>query len=227
MTIEDLLPPEVAAVAVQGYDSSALLLPEERAQFGWAVESRMQEFTTARSCARRALLRLGLPPVPILRGPQHEPLWPPGVVGSITHCSGYHAAAVAKRSDVLAVGIDAEIDDELPTRVLERVVVDQERAWLAKAPGGTHWDRLLFSAKESVYKAWFPFTGHWLDFEDVALTVDPNGRIFSAQLLNASSLSTSWFPRTITGRFQVRNGLILTAVTLLAAASSAKAARQN
>jgi 4'-phosphopantetheinyl transferase EntD len=212
--IEDLLPPEVVAVAVSGDDSSAFLLPEERAQFGWAVESRMQEFTIARSCARRAMRKLGLPATPVLRGFMHEPLWPPGVVGSITHSSGYHAAALARQSDVAAVGIDAEVDDELPFGVLERVVVDEERAWLAEAPSGIHWDRLLFSAKESVYKAWFPITGKWLGFEEVALTFDAGARTFNARLLKPLSMAVGWPRKDVTGRFEVKNGFILTAIAI-------------
>jgi 4'-phosphopantetheinyl transferase EntD len=155
--IEILRPREVASVAVRGDDPSAYLLPEEAAQLGWAVESRKREFTTARSCARRALRKLGLPATPILRGPKREPLWPPGVVGSITHF-GY-AAAAAMQLNVLTVGIDAEIDEELPAGVLDQVLVDEERARLAGASRGTHWDMLLFSAKESIYKAWFPLSG--------------------------------------------------------------------
>ena len=212
--IEDMLPPEVVAVAVRGDDSSAFLLPEERVQFGWAVESRMREFTIARTCARRALLKLGLPATPILRGPERQPLWPPGVVGSITHGGGYHAAAIAKRSDMVAVGIDAEIDEALPAGVPAQVIVEQERVWLAEAPEGIHWDRLFFSAKESVYKAWFPLTGQWLGFEDVALSFDPGERTFSARLLGASSMTAGWYPRKFTGRFRIEQGLILTAVTL-------------
>src|SRR5689334_18679792 len=148
--IEDLLPAEVASVAVRGDDPSASLLPEEAAQLGRAVEKRVREFTTARTCARRALGKLGLPAAPILRGPNRAPSWPPGVVGSITHCRGYRAAAVALQRDVLTVGIDAEVHEGLPAGVLGQVAVDRERAWLAEAPGGVHWDRLLFSAKESV-----------------------------------------------------------------------------
>jgi 4'-phosphopantetheinyl transferase EntD len=44
-------------------------------------------------------------------------------------------------------------------------ILPGERAMLrdlaATAPGPC-WDRLLFSAKESVYKAWFPPAGRWL-----------------------------------------------------------------
>jgi 4'-phosphopantetheinyl transferase EntD len=212
--IEALLPDTVVCVAATGDDPSARLLAEEAAKLGWAVESRTREFTTARCCAREALRRLGLPQTPILRGPNREPLWPPGVVGSITHCNGFRAAAVALQSDVLALGIDAEIDQGLPPGVLDQVAVDQERLWLTQAPPGSRWDRLLFSAKEAVYKAWFPLTGRWLGFEDVAVSFEPLQGRSLARLLVAPPVLVL-HERALSGfagRFMIRDGLVLTAV---------------
>lgn len=213
--IEELLPSEVASVVAFGDDPSAYLLPEESAQLGWAVENRVREFATARMCARRALERLGVPPTAIMRGPHREPIWPSGIVGSITHCSGYRAAAVAAKSRVLTVGIDAEIHQELPTGVLAEVTSASERCRLAEHPGGIHWDRLLFSAKESVYKAWFPVTGVWLDFEDVEVSFMPRKGAFCARLLVSPSVLVAGGLLGFTGRFMVRDGLVLTAIAEL------------
>jgi 4'-phosphopantetheinyl transferase EntD len=212
--LKDLLPAEVVSVAVRGDDPSACLLPEEAAQFGWAVESRLREFTTARTCARQALRNLGFPSTPILRGLKREPIWPPGVVGSITHCRGYRAAAVARQLDMLTVGVDAEVHEELPDGVLEQVAGDQERAWLGEAPGAIHWDRLLFCAKESVYKAWFPLTGRWLGFEDAVVTFNPVEGTFHARLLVTPPRVDGCHLRGFSGRFLVREGLVLTAIAL-------------
>jgi 4'-phosphopantetheinyl transferase EntD len=210
LMIEDLLPCGVASVEMRHDDPLASLLPEESAQLGLAVESRAREFTTTRSCARRALTILGLPATPILRGPHREPLWPSGVVGSITHCEGYRAAVAARQSDILTVGIDAEIHDELPADVVEHVCKESEITWMFTAPKGIHWDRVLFSAKESVYKAWFPLTQRWLSFEDVVVTVDPAASTFYARLLVESPVIEG---RTFTGfhgRFMVRKELVIT-----------------
>jgi len=212
--IERLLPAAVACIAVRGDDLSACLFPEEAAQLGQAVDSRIREFATGRSCARRALQRLGLPQVSILRGPRREPLWPPGTVGSITHCRLYCAAAVARQAEVLTLGIDAEVHDRLPPGVAERVLLDEERRWLARAPAGTHWDRVLFSAKESVYKAWFPLTGKWLGFDEAVVTVAPSEGIFHACLLVAPAAATGLVLTGFTGRFLVTDGLVLTAIAL-------------
>lgn len=210
--IGELLSAEVACVAVRGDGPLAELLPEEAAQIHGAVDSRVREFATGRACARLALRKLGLPASPILRGSRREPLWPAGVVGSITHCDGYRAAAVAMQAEVLTIGIDAEPHEQLPAGILEQVTVAEERAWLATAPAWVHWDRVLFSAKESVFKAWFPLTGAWLGFEDALITFEPAEGTFHARLLVPPIAGPGLHPSGFSGRFLVREGLILTAI---------------
>ena len=107
------------------------------------------------------------------------------MVGSITHTTSFRAAAVAPRSLVASIGIDAEPNEPLPDGVEDVVTVPGEPemlAALARAFPATHWGRVLFSAKESIYKAWYPLTGRWLGFEDARLTIDPAG-MFAARLL--------------------------------------------
>ena len=88
-------------------------------------------------------------------------------------------------------------------------------AALAHAVPLTHWGRLLFSAKESVYKAWYPLTGRWLGFEDARLTIDPAAGTFAAKLLVDGARKDGEPPLTeLHGRFLVARGLIATAVTM-------------
>jgi enterobactin synthetase component D / holo-[acyl-carrier protein] synthase len=212
--IGSLLPSDVAAV--ETWDSAPLeaLFPEELVLVERAVPKRQAEFATARRCAHEALAEIGAAPVAILSGPQREPLWPDGVVGSITHRAGYHAAAVARATAVRSIGIDAEPDEPLPVGVLELISLPAERAQL-----GSHWgaqlDRLLFSAKESVYKTWFPLTGRWLSFEDAVVSLHQDGS-FHVEVKASGPLGT------VKGRWLARNGLVLTAIALpVLAASSA------
>jgi 4'-phosphopantetheinyl transferase EntD len=207
--IERLLPPEVSAVAMRGDDPGLRPFPEEEALLGQAVAVRRSEFITARHCARQALRALGVPEGPILRGPKREPLWPPGIIGSVTHCTGYRAAAVARAAEILTIGIDAEPHAPIPDRVELRILDDAERAWLASAPSGIHWDRLIFSAKESVYKAWYPLAQSWLGFEDARVTVDPTARTFHARLLIDPPPG---IPHAFEGRYLVEDGLVVTAI---------------
>ena len=93
---------------------------------------RRAEFTAGRACARTALARLGLPAAPVLAGRAGEPRWPAGVTGSITHCAGYRACAVARTADLAALGIDAEPNAGLPAGLIESVAGHAERAWIAR-----------------------------------------------------------------------------------------------
>lgn len=215
--ISDILPVGIAAVEALGDDPTATLLSEEEAALGCVAEGRRREFTTVRSCARRALAKLGVPPAPVLPGPHREPLWPSGVVGSITHCSEYRAVAVARREDFASIGIDAEVHRELPAGVLQKVALPEEECWLRTLSGtGICWDRVLFSTKESVYKAWFPIAGRWLGFEDALLQVDPARGTFRVRLLIPGPIMNGRRVEALDGRFCISNGFVLTFVGIAA-----------
>jgi 4'-phosphopantetheinyl transferase EntD len=215
LMLAELVTPDVIAVDIVGDDPNAYLLPEEEHLVAKAVAKRRREVTNARTCARRALARLGFAETVIPRGPKGEPLWPAGIVGSITHTSGYFAAAVAHADKIRSIGIDAEVHGALPEGVLAHIGFGPELTWLA---GQDHaevwWDRLLFSAKESVYKAWFPLTGRWLGFEDATVTIDPANRTFQARILVDGTTHTGTPLTAMAGRWLVRDGLVLTAITL-------------
>ncbi len=217
--IGEILPPEVAVAEAFDDPPGVVLFPEVEAAIARAVAKRRSEFTTARSCARAALARLGLPPAPIVPGPRGAPPWPAGVTGSITHCAGYRAAAVAHVRDIVSVGVDAEPNDGLPDGVLEHIALPEERAWLpglAAAVPGVSWDRLLFCAKEAVYKAWFPLTGRWLGFEQAAVTVEPDAGTFTARLLEPDVALDGRSLAGFEGRWLARGGFVLTAIAVRA-----------
>src|SRR5215831_5118350 len=132
--IAGLLPPTVAVAESAGGPPAAgpALFPAEAAAVRTAGPRRRAEFTAGRLCARAALARLGVPAAPILPGPAGEPRWPEGVTGSITHCAGYRACAVARTTDVAAIGIDAEPDAALPAGLIERIATGPERAWISR-----------------------------------------------------------------------------------------------
>jgi len=220
--LEQILPQEVIAVETFADDAAARLFPEEEAVIAKAVAKRRVEFTTARACARAGLARLGEPSAPILSGPSGAPQWPQGITGSITHCDGYRAVAVARLRDVATLGVDAEPDEELPDGVLDVIALDHERARLAVLAGtspGVCWDRLLFSAKESVYKAWFPLAPRWLGFESADVTIDPLRRTFTARLLVPGPLVAGAPLTVFQGRWLADRGLVLTAIAVPAASS--------
>ena len=223
--IEKIVPATVACAEAFADPPDAVLFPAEEALVAGAAAKRRREFATGRHCARRALAGLGVAPAPVLRGEMGAPRWPAGIVGSITHCAGYRAAAVARARDVLTTGVDAEPDEGLPAGVLDLVALPGERERLhalSAAEPGTCWDRLLFSAKESVYKAWFPLTGRWLGFHDADITIDAAGGTFDVRLLAAAADDRGFPLAGCAGRWLAEGGLILTAVTVPAIRDEAR-----
>jgi len=208
----ELLPDEVTSDEAFCDLPGAWLFPDEQAAVARSVDRRRREFASVRSCARRSLIQLGLPPTAIVPGDRGSPQWPPGVVGSMTHCAGYRGAALAHSRDVTAIGIDAEPHDRLPDGVLDLIALPDELTWVtalrAKMPD-VNWGRLLFCAKESVYKAWFPLTHQWLGFEDVRISVDAASKTFRGQLLVAGPILGGRALSMLTGRWLVRHELVL------------------
>lgn len=213
--IERLVPDGVVVASTREHLMDIDLFPEEERSMGRAVEKRRREFVTGRACARRALTELGIDPVAIPNGERGEPRWPAGVVGSITHCRGYLASAVARSDGVVSIGIDAEVDEPLPGGVLRQVAFGRERPMVADRGAGVHLDRLLFSAKEAIFKAWFPLARRWLGFEDVELTIDVGGGEFRARLLVPGPEVDGAALTELRGRWCVEDGIVATASVVL------------
>ncbi|GIF09466.1 4'-phosphopantetheinyl transferase family protein [Actinoplanes siamensis] len=217
--IEAILPAGTVAVDTFTDWPHAFLFPEEEEIIRPAVDKRRREFTSARWCARQAMTRLGRAPAPVLPGPRGEPQWPAGLVGSITHCDGYRAAVLAESGVITTVGIDAEPNEPLMDGVLPAVSLPEERDRLDRLlrdHPDVRWDRLLFSAKESVYKAWFPVAGTWLDFEDADITFDPLAGTFEAQLAVAGPELHGRRLTGFSGRWLAAQGLVVTAIAVVA-----------
>ena len=215
--LDGLLPSSVAVEELWEHPADLGLFPGEAASVSRAVEKRQREFAAVRRCARAALTRLELPPAAILPGKRGEPVWPPGVVGSMTHCTGYAAAALAMSDDIAGLGVDAEPHGPLPDGVLDLTSLPGERARIARLTDqdpGTHWDRLMFSMKEAVYKTWFPLTRRWLDFTEAETDVDPERRTFCARLLIPGPIVDGVRCNQFAGRWTIADGIVVTAIAL-------------
>lgn len=168
---DGLFPAGVALAWERSGAPSAPLFPEEAALVAQAVAKRRGEFAQGRACARRVLAELGVAPAPLLPGEMREPRWPPGIVGSITHDSEL-CAAVAARADAFAgLGIDVEPDAPLEDNVAARIWSPAE-ADAARASGAVPFEsaaKLVFSAKEAVYKCQFALTQTYIGFGAVTL----------------------------------------------------------
>ncbi|GAA1767153.1 4'-phosphopantetheinyl transferase family protein [Luedemannella helvata] len=211
--MSSLLPAPVTVVECFDDSIPAPLFPAEEQRVAGAVAKRRQEYATARRCARAALAAYGFPSGPLLAGERGQPLWPAGMVGSITHCPGYRAAAVGRATEVAGIGIDAEPHLPLRDGVLRLVALAPETARLtalAHDHPSVCWDRVLFSAKESIYKAWYPLTRRWLGCHDADVVFAPATGTFSATIRADAPAGLT----TFTGRFATSDTLVVTAATV-------------
>jgi enterobactin synthetase component D len=182
-----------------------------------AVPKRRIEYAAGRFCAQRALTVLSAEDAltVIGTGPHGEPLWPPGIVGAITHTHEFAAAAVALKRDARAIGFDVERLTHLSADVLDYIAVPAEIAALTLI-SGMHADAVasvVFSAKEALFKCLYPEVQRYFDFRDAVIeALDPNGH-FTARLLVEL---TPQLPRDsrFTGRFALADGRVYTAIVL-------------
>jgi len=169
-----LFPPGVAAAELREPVDGSLLFPEERQFVGKAAPKRVRDFASGRLCARRALLDLGFPDAPLLRSEDRCPVWPDGVVGSITHTQDFSGAVAARADRVRAIGLDAEVIGRVTGNILPAICTAPEAAWLdsLQEPERAQYAALVFSSKEAFYKCQYTLTRTFLDFPDVELDLD-------------------------------------------------------
>ncbi len=214
--LEQILPAGVACAELFADPPELTSFPGEESLVAMAVEKRRREVIGARHCARLAMEKLGVDPVAVPRGHKNAPVWPRGVVGSLTHCDGYRGAALGYSMQFRSIGIDAEPLAPLPEGVLEHVSLEPEREWLDATASELPLDKLLFSAKEATYKAWFPLTGRWLGFEEAHLTFtfDATGSsgTFHSALLVPGDTHTGPPLTSFDGRWLADRGLVITAI---------------
>ena len=215
--IRELFPPGVCVATGPNEDDEAALHPEEVELARPMGPARRREFAAGRGCARRAIAELGVSGGPVLRGLRRAPSFPPGVVGSITHTSGFCAAAVARADAFAGVGLDAERDEALSERAAARICAPGELAALRALPGRTErWAAVVFSAKETLYKAYFPLTGFFIGFRDAVIALFPEnddaGR-FEARLLRRDAPAAAG-QRRFSGRYAAEEGRVITGLAI-------------
>jgi 4'-phosphopantetheinyl transferase EntD len=191
-----------------------------------AVDKRRREFAAGRVLARDLFARIGLDPsqraVPLLNDADRVPVWPAGVVGSITHCSSLCAVAIASARHSAGIGLDVEPAEPLKTELEPQILRAGDAACLHGLPqharhlGGV----LTFSIKEAVYKAIYPTYRRFLDFHEVGLTQIALESASSADLrgsfevlVHTPDAAPPGRPR-IAGRFRIASGHIAAAVVL-------------
>lgn len=130
---------------------------------------RLGEFARGRYCAIKALEQLGITNAIIPIGENRAPIWPEGIVGSISHCDSLTGAIVAKKSECISLGLDIEEIGKVTPDLWDLVFTENEKLYLF---GLSEKEKIvnstaIFSIKEAFYKFQFPLTNFFLDFLDV------------------------------------------------------------
>lgn len=170
--LKALFPEGVAGAELSRFEDAEPLFHEELAYVERAVDKRRQEYALGRTCARRALALLGLPPQPLPANSDRSVRWPEQVWGSITHAEGLCAAVAARRGDLAGIGIDAEVRGRVTPKLWSHIASPREIAWFESARDAALANEratLLFSAKEAFYKAQFCVTRTFVGFHEVEL----------------------------------------------------------
>ncbi|WP_421905752.1 4'-phosphopantetheinyl transferase family protein [Mameliella sp.] len=139
------------------------LYPEEEVAIARARPERRAEFAAGRLAARRAMAQLDLADAAIPMGPDRAPVWPKGLVGSISHAAGICLGVVARADNFRSLGIDIEGDAPLAEDLIPEICLPEE---LALVPANLRAARAkrLFSAKEAAYKAHYPLAAQAFGF---------------------------------------------------------------
>jgi 4'-phosphopantetheinyl transferase EntD len=174
----------VSAAEQQSY---AFYPEEEQILSPRTCPKKRTEFAMGRTAIRHALRELGTGPVPVLRGDRGEPIWPEGIMGSITHCWPWAVALVVRSGRSFAIGIDLEnLEKAGMVDISSLICTGPELDW---ARGGYDFQErlaMIFSAKETVYKGFYRFCRRYIDFKDVELSWIPERQLFTVEILGGT-----------------------------------------
>jgi 4'-phosphopantetheinyl transferase EntD len=170
-----VLTPETARGFALSRQEMALLSPK-------AVKKRRDEFFLGRAACNSALKSIGIKnPGPVLKGSSNEPLWPKGIIGALSHCPGIAVCAVCHDDAFKGLGVDIEeLAGDMPQDVIKLVCTNKEMEWVR---GELYKMKMIFSAKEAAFKAFFPSVKMYMDFKDAELKWNERKALFDATLL--------------------------------------------
>ncbi len=212
--LRDVFSPSVIVQVALPLGDDREVLPAERDVVRSAVEKRRREFYAGRVAARRALAELDIHDFPLLPDSDRAPIWPERVVGSISHTTEYCVVVVDRAERTRSIGVDVEPNEEIEEKLWASICTEVELERIREAPEEDRGRlaRLIFSAKESVYKCQYPLTRMFLSFEEVETEIDRSRHTFRATL--PASAGDAIGQRTVEGHWCVDGGFLVTGVEL-------------
>ncbi len=151
--------------------SSSHLFENEKKIIRNSNKKRIEDFATGRWCSRKVLNQMGLKIRAILNGMEGEPIWPKGVIGSISHTKGAYCAASAFQKYYHSIGVDIEERKrKISTGAIEYITNNDEKKWLKTKSNNQSLDSMLiFSSKESIFKLLYPVLKRRFYFKAVSI----------------------------------------------------------
>jgi 4'-phosphopantetheinyl transferase EntD len=215
-----ILPADVAVREDWIVNLPSQLDADERGCCQGSAACRTREFAAGRACARQALASLGAANATVGKGASREPVWPAGFVGSISHTLEYCAAAVASDDRFVALGIDIERCTRFEEGLLRLVCTEKERRWCGgqKEFGGC----LLFSAKESAFKALYPLVHFDPGFHALECEVNVERGTFSVVADARENAKLTHWLQGSQGAFCMKKGYVFTALWIARGHQSAQ-----
>jgi 4'-phosphopantetheinyl transferase EntD len=172
--LDKIFPYTVSGIILPIDNYISHLHPDEYKFIRTASNKRKLEFSTGRRCAAKALSARGISNAAIPAGENREPVWPPGIIGSISHCKDKCGAVIAGKSDLKSIGFDIESIKTLKNDIGRVVCTNREKKWLKdnrQQPYNVLMI-LIFSLKESVYKCIYQAQQIKLGFKDINIIPD-------------------------------------------------------
>jgi 4'-phosphopantetheinyl transferase EntD len=188
---------DVSLVTPCGFE----LHPDERALTGKMAAKRLADFRASRYVASNALSQLGHSDFAILINQQRGPIWPPGIIGSLSHCSEIAVAVAIDDRSIASIGIDVEAYYEMEENLRKLICSEQEMKHLRSIGQPELMSKIVFSIKEAIYKCLNPLIQQWIDFKDVSIVLDKNKQTYVANL--NSELTARLGCSTISGRWLI------------------------
>lgn len=127
---------------------------------------------------------MGLDGVTVARSPERRPIWPNGIIGSISHSRNIAGAAVTRDDRLIGLGFDIEQPKVArPIDIVSKVMTDNEIERFGSRDEKQLSSHLamVVSCKESAYKAVNPVIGEYFDFLDIEIELDEASRTFVAR----------------------------------------------
>ena len=131
-----------------------------------ATPKRQAEFIAGRLASCAGLEALGIHKHVVASNPDRSPIWPENIAGAISHKTQLAAAAVSRKFNLIGLDLETTFPEKTIQRISRKIINDSEQQRLLASPllypvAFTQ----VFSAKETLYKAIYPYVGRYLGFD--------------------------------------------------------------